>query len=326
MKHVFAKLTVFIITIAVLGALAFTFFNYEAIQRYVYFKGYTPSAEIEALANKAALNDNGREIFYFADPTIKSKSEFNAVCKFPDKSMVLGCYTGGDARIYILDVTEKKLEGVEVVTAAHEMLHAAYDDLNSSEKSKVDSLVESEVKNITDERILDLYASYKEESTDVALNEMHSIIATEVADISPELEEHYAQYFTDRSKVIAVHKAYRSVFIALEQQVNSIKSQLATLEENANEYKSDLEILDATITVKLDQVNSYAESGDAEKYYPALEEYKSLIADYNAKVQLLNDSIEQYNTLVGELNKIALIQTDLVHSLDSKYDEKSSSR
>ena len=55
---------------------------------------------------------------------------------------ILGCYY--QRHIYLFDINNKELDGTLDVTAAHEMLHAAYDRLNFFERSYVDGLINAE--------------------------------------------------------------------------------------------------------------------------------------------------------------------------------------
>lgn len=322
MKRSASRVVVAVFAILVAGLSFLAYYKKEDISKWAYLRSYQPSAEIAAIAKSVNFTDYGEDIFYYADPDIQDKDEFNKSCQFADKSLVLGCYTSGDNRIYILNIEEPKLTGVEEVTAAHEMLHAAYDDLPSSEKNRVDSLLNVQYQSLDDERIKDLVEEYKKSDPEEAKNELHSILGTEVKELSPQLEEYYAKYFDNRQSVVAQNEAYREVFVSLEKKASTIKSRLQTLQERIEGYEAKLTALDPQITAKLEEVNSYADSGDADKYYPALAQYEALRTDYNSTVVLLNTDIKTYNSLVDEFNALAVQQSDLMHSLDSKYDEK----
>ncbi len=49
------------------------------------------------------------------------------------RNAILGCYNPSSRDIYIYNVTNSELDGVKEVTAAHEMLHAAWERLSESE-------------------------------------------------------------------------------------------------------------------------------------------------------------------------------------------------
>ena len=79
------------------------------------------------------MTDKGRNLFYVYDPQLLDKDGFNTQCTIEEQSIVLGCYDGSG--IYLYDISDVRLEGVEEVTSAHEMLHAAYGRLSAKEKS-----------------------------------------------------------------------------------------------------------------------------------------------------------------------------------------------
>src|SRR5690606_11618218 len=136
---------------------------------------------------------------------------------FPDKSLVLGCYS--QQRIYIFDVQDERLNGVKEVTAAHEMLHAAYDRLSSGERERVDTLINEAFRSIENERIRDAAQNYESDGHGTLNNELHSILGTEAADLPEELEEYYSRYFDDRSHIVSIAESYEAVFIEIQEQI-----------------------------------------------------------------------------------------------------------
>lgn len=94
---------------------------------------YQPSSQISQLAERAQMNDKGTFYFYASEPQLEGTAKFNEVCKRQEEnSAILGCFTNG--KIFVYDISDERLSGVEEVTAAHEMLHAVYVRLSSSEK------------------------------------------------------------------------------------------------------------------------------------------------------------------------------------------------
>ncbi len=83
------------------------------------------------------------------------------------------------------------------------MLHAAYNRLNSADKSRIDNSLQKYYQHtLTDQRIKNIIAAYKKTEPNDLVNEMHSIFGTEVAELPPELETYYKQYFSNRSVVV----------------------------------------------------------------------------------------------------------------------------
>jgi hypothetical protein len=148
------------------------------------FWEYKPSAEATNLIERAGMNSKGIFYYYASQPTLYSSNtaaDFNKSCNNTETTTaILGCYSSD--KIYIYVVTDKQLDGISEVTAAHETLHAIYDRLSGGEKTKVDKMVEAEYKTLAGDQyyadLLTFYNSYEPGQRD---NELHSIIGTEVA-------------------------------------------------------------------------------------------------------------------------------------------------
>ena len=69
---------------------------------------------------------------------------------------MLGCYHSNQDGIFLYNVQDARLAGVQQVTAAHEMLHAAYDRLSTKDKNYVDGLLMDYLQERPqDQRIID---------------------------------------------------------------------------------------------------------------------------------------------------------------------------
>src|SRR5688572_27672169 len=90
------------------------------------------SEEVIELARVASLNRRGRKLFAGTDPVIREKADFGDDCPLPeaDDTFVLGCYDDFTNKIAVIRVERLDLFGVMPVTAAHELLHAAYAGLD----------------------------------------------------------------------------------------------------------------------------------------------------------------------------------------------------
>jgi hypothetical protein len=226
--------------------------------------GYSASSETTDLVKRAGMNDNGIFYYYASQPTLYSPStatSFNKICNNNETSTaILGCYSG--SRIYIYLVTDPQLDGISEVTAAHETLHAIYSRLSESEKTRVDKMLEDEYKVLSKDSyysdLLSFYSTYEPGQRD---NELHSIIGTEVANLSPELEAYYDQYFTNRQDVVNLDIKYSSVFKTLKAEADAlsgkIDSLLSTITSLSNQYNSDAQQLQTDIN----SFNTRAQSG-----------------------------------------------------------------
>ena len=103
--------------------------NRQAVVDWWRLSQYKPSAAVKQLADNDTMIGRGRDLFYISDPQIQDSAAFNKACKNEgEKTIVLGCYKLQD--IYLYNVTDARFNGVKEVTAAHEMLHAAYERLS----------------------------------------------------------------------------------------------------------------------------------------------------------------------------------------------------
>lgn len=281
---------------------------------------YTPSSEIASFAERTSMNDTGKFYFYASQPSLEAAASFNEKCDRKEESTaILGCYNG--QYIYIYNVNDATLDGIREVTAAHEMLHAAYVRMNEKDKSRVNALIEEEYAKLKanaefSER-MDFYARTEPGERD---NELHSIIATEVASISPALEQHYKTYFSDRSKVVALHTRYAKIFSELQAKATKLSSELTELgdkiEAASFTYNKDI----AAFNQDVDEFKQKIDNGEFTTQSQVNAARNSLLAradDLDARRTAINKDVALYNTRRAELAKIAAQSEALNRSIDS---------
>ncbi len=193
----------FAVVIAVAGAL----YGQDAIDQ-VYAWQYTPNERVASVNDEMNLTTSGERLFYASRPAIESGDQFNTDCESVERTAaILGCYYHN--RIYLYDITREELKGALEVTAAHELLHAAYQRLNFFERSRVDAMIQEQYEQIKNNPDLkELMQYYETTEPGAGLNELHSIIGTTVASISPDLENYYGKYFKNRSSIVAMNQTY----------------------------------------------------------------------------------------------------------------------
>ena len=148
---------------------------------------------------------------------------------------------------------------------------------------------------------------YAEHEPGQRLNELHSILGTEVADLSPALEAHYAQYLGDRAAVVALHEQSSAVF--REQQaraqalVAEIEALVAGIESDSAAYTSGY----ATLNADIAEFNARADRGDFASQAQFDAERNAILAR-EAELDALYASIEQrdaqYDQLVLDLDAL----------------------
>ncbi len=291
-------------------------------RQYIYdawvLNSYTPPAEVISLADKTTMTDKSRKIFYVAKPQLQDQKEsFRQSCQSAEITIVLGCYKtpGG---IFVFAVTDPRLSGVQEVTAAHEMLHAAYDRLGRKEKSRIDTLLAAEYAKLTDERIRKNIDKYRERDADVVPNELHSILGTEVATLSLELETYYGQYFIKRSSVVAFSQQYEAEFSSREAKVAAYDIQLKALKAEAGALNDTLNRQDEQITAQSNTMEGYKASGANAQHNALVPSFNALVRSYNANVTLLKAKIAKFNILKDERNAIVTEEQELMQAIDTR--------
>jgi len=307
-----------LIGIVLIALVAFLLYsNAQNIRDWWILRNYQAPVEISTLAEQISLNNKSRNIFYVNKPTLTSSEAFTSACPsgVKEQTIVLGCYHGNQRGIYILDVQDPRLSGVEEVTAGHEFLHAAYDRLSSSERLKVDKLLTDFYATITDQRIIDTIESYKISEPNDVVNEMHSIFGTEIANLSPELEQYYKRYFFNRALVVGFSEKYQSEFTSRKTKIATADAQLQAYKQQIDSLEAQLKQQLASIEAQDSQMSIYRSNGNISAYNSMVTPYNNLVYDYNNKINRVQSLIDSYNNLVNTRNNYALEQGQLIKSL-----------
>ncbi len=278
---------------------------------------YVAPTAVANLATQDTMTAYARRIFYVNHPKITSGSDFSLSCpnNGGEKTIILGCYHGGQLGITLLAVNDPLLNGVEQVTAAHEMLHSAYDRLSSSEKKRVDTMLQDYYQTgLKDQRIVSILDAYRKSEPNDVVNEMHSIFGTEISNLPPSLEQYYKRYFTNRAQVAAFAAHYQSEFTSRQAFISSASAQLVVLKSQIDSLESDLAVKLAAINTERSRLDALRHS-DPAAYNASIASYNQLVDSYNVEVNRLQALINQYNTLVDRMNAVALEENQLVKEL-----------
>lgn len=281
---------------------------------------YHPDSQVQSLAQSAGLSDSGKFYFYASQPSLDDRTAFNGHCSHQDASTaILGCYAG--QKIYVYNITNPKLDGIQTVTASHEVLHAAYDRLSDQERAKLDTLLEAEYNKIKDDKSLtERMAFYAKTEPGERDNELHSVIGTEISNISPELEAYYKKYFVDRQKVVAMHTSYEAEFTQLQTRADQLTQQLNTLssgiERDSKDYNAKVNQLNDDISSFNNQVSNggFRSQSQFDSQRAALVSRAGQLGDFRTQV---NAAITQYESLQKELASIASQSNELNRSINS---------
>jgi hypothetical protein len=308
----------FLIALLILGSIAA--YERQNIYDWLALRNYQAPAMMVRLANETTMNAYARKVFYVNHPAIDDKATFNKQC--PDnggeKTVVLGCYHPDQSGIFLLNVSDPRLSGVEEVTAAHETLHAIYDRLSSRERNYVDGLLMNYYQhNLHDQRILATIAAYKKSEPNDWVNEMHSVFGTEIAQLPVPLENYYKQYFTNRQKIASFAAQYEAAFTSREAQVAQDDTSLTDMKAQINTDEELLQAQGKTIATDQSKLESMKSSGDYTDYNAGVPGYNSEVDTYNSLVDTTRNLISQYNQLVVSRNAIAVAENQLVQELSA---------
>lgn len=313
-------ITSLVVLVLSIAAATFLFLNRQYIVDQLSVWQYKPSEGVMALAERASMNDHGEFYFYVAQPSIEAANAFNEKCaKKEESTAILGCYNGRN--IYIYDVTDPRLDGIREVTAAHEMLHAAYDRLSDEDKTKISVLLETEYEKLRNNaEFAERMAFYARTEPGERANELHSIVGTEVTNISPELEKYYKKYFISRSELVALHEKYASVFLALQKRSDELSAQLddiaAKIDTQSAAYNTAIDQLNGDIAA----FNTKSTNGGFTSQAQFQLERNTLLARARQLEQNrsnVNTLITQYDQLRSELEAVASQSEALNRSINS---------
>lgn len=306
-----------ILLVIVVGFLAFNNRQY-IIDQYEALV-YKPPASIVAIEQQVQLTSDGQRIFYATRPSVEDPSTFNQNCqRLEAGNPILGCYTTND-RIYIYNLTNEQLKGMEEVTAVHEMLHAVWQRTSDKDKTSLATSLQAAYAKIDDAQLKERMAYYERTEPGEFANELHSILGTEKASLGEPLESYYAKYFS-RQQVLALHQQYNGVYEALYKRADELYALMETLsrtiESESASYQADMNQLEQDIA----RFNARASAGEFSSGYQFSSERNALIARSNkleTKRLSINNTIEQFNLYNEEYKKISDQIQVLNDSMDS---------
>jgi hypothetical protein len=305
------------VLLVLLSSIALLLLFQRPLQDWMMLRGYQPAVAVSSLAADSTMTPEATRYFYVNRPAINDKLQFAKNCPTKrEQTIVIGCYHSNQAGIYILNVADPRLNGVMQVTAAHEMLHAAYDRLSRGERQRVDKLLQQYYDSLRrDDRIRTTVDSYRKTEPNDLLNEMHSIFGTEVSQLPPELEAYYQQYFTERSKVVGYANHYAAEFISRREQVAAYDAQLTTMRQQIDAQTATLEQQSSSLTQTRLQLESERATSDPASFNARVRRYNDEVAAYNALATRTRQLVADYNDIVKKRNDIALEEQELVQAI-----------
>ncbi len=314
-----------VFSVVIIATAFWVFNNRQYLADSLVVASFSPSESIETITERAKFTDTGKRIFYAAQPIVSKPEDFNKQCPRQEAgSPILGCYTTND-RIYIYDLTNDRLDGMEEVTAAHEMLHAVWQRLSNTERERLTGLLEEAYAASDDQALKKRMEYYQRTEPGQLSNELHSILGTESHQLNAELENYYAQYF-DRPTILAHHANYSQVYTGLydrsEELYATMQGLSDSIESRSTQYGQDVTALDAAIV----GFNARANAGSFASAAAFNIERSQLVTrsqELDSRREAINADIATYETYYKEYQQIASeIQvlndsTDSFHQLEA---------
>jgi uncharacterized protein YukE len=307
------------IFIAILASFLLIYFNAQALSDWWKLRGYNPPESISQLASQDTMTPQARHIFYVNKPGLESDAaQFRGDCGATEKTIILGCYHSKQAGIFLYNVQDSRLAGIQQVTAAHEMLHAAYDRLSNNDRTYVNGLLQQYYNTVTDQRIIDTINAYKQSEPADLINEMHSIFGSEIADLPTALEQYYSRYFTNRQIIASFAANYQNEFTSRDYAIKADDKRLSELKSQINAEEQTLQDDLTQINNDRARLDSERSGGQIEVYNSNVPIFNQEVSQYNSGVFKLRSDINVYNQLVSSRNAIASELASLDKAIDTR--------
>lgn len=305
-----------ILMVALVAMMGWGIVNREWVVDYVRGMSYEPVGEMARIRDDLRLTERGTFLFNSVQPELEGEEAFNANCRsdMDVEVAVLGCYTGNN--IYVYNVESDELKGIRELTTAHELLHAVWARMGEDEKMELAGILErvyNENKDVLEKELANYDASERSE-------ELYVRAGTEVANLPEELEQHYAEIFTDQDLIVGFYDSYIAVFREIEAEMNVLTSEMevikSQLEEKTAEYErrygqlnADVVSFNACAAVAgcfASEEEFYVQRGALMQEQSELdvmyEELNSLVNEYNEKVEKYNADVTRSEKLNWEIN------------------------
>jgi hypothetical protein len=248
----------------------------------------TADPTIVSLATSAGMSKKAEAIFIRTKPEFVDAETIKQICAdagIQSDAAELGCYVPSTNRIYIRDLPEELNSG-EIVTAAHEMLHAA------AKEDGIDEIIaDLDAQNVlmannTDyQNEMKPYASLDHDSLSF---EREAIFGTEFSNLSPALENFYQTYFDDgRVSVTAANSNLISAVTTKKNNLNVERTNIDNIYARANTYYN-------YSVAAARSGNAYNNSYYYSKYTEQYNEYTAAIDKYNADAASFNSLISDF--------------------------------
>lgn len=323
-KRKVARVLTTLLLVLISGGLVFAFMHKQEINDHFAAERFEASTEVLSLTDRLDLTEAGRRIFWASEPTLDASQLFNDRCAQVDHSEeghILGCFAAD--RIHLFGVTDERLDGIVEVTAAHELLHAAFARMGDAERSSLAKKLNSLYAELAaeDPALEERMSVYSGLSKIGFANELHSVLGTEQRELPEWLDEHYATWFENRSLIVDYFDSYRVVFDELWLRSQQLQEEMSVLRADVEQRSA---AYDAAVNSFNTEWNAFIARNEAFEFSDNPEEFYRLRDDFYARrdalgveMRSLNDDITRYEEMRTELLALSELNNELEKQLDS---------
>lgn len=323
-KKAVGRSLIFLLVLAILVGGTLAYLNRQQINDHFAAQRFEASAEIIELTNSLELTEAGHRIFWASEPTLDASQNFNEQCsqvEHSEEGHILGCFTRG--RIHLFEVTDDRLHGIVEVTAAHEMLHAAFSRLGDSERAalvrQLNNLYEELAPN--NPELQERMSVYSSLSKTAFANELHSVLGTELRDLPGWLEDHYATWMEDRGTILDFFDGYHAVFNELKQRASELETEMTALRSDVEQRSSAYDEAVAQFNIEwagfLARNEAFEFSNNPSEFYRLRDEFYDRRDALGEEMRNLNADIARYEEMRTELLALSELNHELEQQLDS---------
>lgn len=307
----------FLLLVTVTAAVALIWYR-QGIIDHVRAYQYQPSAAAADIREDLRLTDLG-SLYYNASETVVEPAEaFNRDCRQHKETNnpILGCYV--NQRIYIFDITNDKLEGIEETTAAHELLHAAYERLDTDDRQALKEELMTVYQRVKTPELEQRMEYYRKSEPGQEMNELYAILGTEVDGLGHKLESHYAAFFKNRQRILGFYRTYSSVFDKVSSQLKQLEADINNRTKTTN---AQIKAYNAAVSDHKDDVAAFNQRSARTGGFESQAEFDAARASLVARQAELDQTRQRLLASIDTIEKLRVRYNELVE----QYNELSKS-
>lgn len=314
---------VLVAVLVIVGLLAALHYRQDIIDTFR-ANNFEASEELTAIVDHLDLTPRGERVFLATHPTLDGSQGFNARCQsveHAEEGHVMGCFA--DEGIHLYEVTDERISGIVEVTAAHELMHAAWSRLSGSEQRTLAEELEEVYTELSEDHaeLATRMSVYEHLDQSEFANELHSVLATEVADLPPWLEEHYERWFRDRAAVVSDFDDYHAVFTELQDRADELSTELDEIREEVERrnaaYEDAVDAFNDEVETFNQRNEDYEFSDQPDEFDRIKGELDGRRAELEGERQAIQSLVDHYEELRKELEGVSQQSDELDQHLNS---------